>query len=164
MKCIICGGWIPDGTMAKLKSPKGKPDYFTPREVCLDCASEEKKRAPARKMQIPDDFIDQAVQLAGAISQSCLSLYKKLYEDAVKEVRDMGVLRDVIYDIPEDEDRKDPVGKFLRYHKDLHKRQALNLSLGMMPELLAYTRRKECEKYSGSLKRAAKELEAMLEV
>lgn len=157
MRCILCGGYIPDGTMITVERQHDKSSYQVPREVCLDCASEDRKRVPAQRMTIPECAMEGAFQLAGAIIKNCLRSYKRLYEEAVEELfKEVVPIEGHIGD-------DTSLGEFLRYHRLLHKRQALNLSLGKMPELAKYTRRKASEGWDKGMKIAARELEAMLE-
>ncbi len=126
MKCILCGGYIPDGAKAAVFRQNGLPSYYIKREVCENCAKPEKpgkKRKTARWMPIPDYAMHNAFELAGHIMKGVLRQYRNLYTDALREVSVTGEVT-----------RRD-AKKFIRFHKLLENVYYHALTLGNMDEL-----------------------------
>ena len=126
MKCILCGGYIPDGAKVAVRRQNELPSYYIKREVCMDCAKPEepgKKPKPARWMPIPNYAMNNAFELAGRIMKSVLRQYRKLYTDALREVIATGKTtgRDA--------------RAFIRFHKITECTRYYALTLGKMDAL-----------------------------
>ena len=151
MKCVICGRMFPD-KMITVKTRGKSRDYIAriPQELCGYCTSPKGSHRRAQKLPISNDAKEGLYRLAGAIIKGSIQQYRRLYLQALKEV----TLTKRI--------DGEPVDEFLRYDRAVHDPSYAHLTLGKMPELVEYTRRKEDESLSGDMARAAERIRELI--